>query len=74
MNVQHKNVNITIYKLPIGKMFLEFETADMTYVYFPECFYDRVEHKDNMIFAQKDKVQVAVLSHDEMKFNLFYKD
>lgn len=74
MSVQDKNVNITIYKLPVGKRLLEFKTAEMTHVYFPKRFYDRVEHKGNMIFAQKDKVLVAVLSDGEMKFKPFCKD
>ena len=46
----------------------------MTHIYFLKCFYDRVEHKGNMIFAQKDKVLVAVLSDGEMKFKPFCKD
>lgn len=73
MSVQNKNVNISIYKIPRKKRLLEAKISDITHVYFPKCFYDKVEHKGNIIFAQKEKVLIAVISNGEMQFKPFSK-
>lgn len=74
MSVQHKNVNITIYRLPTKKRFGETGIANITHAFMPECFYDEFLHFGNMVFARKNNVFIAMLSNGEMKFREFSED
>ena len=71
MSVQHKNVNITIYKLPDKKRLGESDIAQMTHAYMPKDFYDELELCKNMVFARKNGVFVAMLSDGEMQYRPF---
>ena len=68
MSVQHKSVNITVYKLPTEKRLGETGIADMTHLYMPQDFYDEFELRGNTVFARKNGIFVAVISDGEMKF------
>ncbi len=71
MSVQNKNVNITIYKLPEKKRLGETKIADMTHAYMPKCFYDEFEMHDNIVFARKNGVFVALICDDKPEFKPF---
>ncbi len=71
MSVQHRNVNITIYKLPEKKRFGESAVSDITHAYMPECFYDEFIKKENAVFARKNGVFAAFISNGELFFKPF---
>ena len=71
MSVQHKNVNITIYRIPSRKRLLEFKLARMTHIYMPRQFYDRVMLEGNRVFAQKNNVLVAVTASGKLQYRPF---
>ena len=74
MSVQNKNVNITIYKLPDKKRLGETKISDMTHAYMPKCFYDEFEMRENIIFARKNGVFVALICDGKPEFRPFDKD
>lgn len=61
MSIQHKNINITIYRIPGRKRMGEKNISDITHLYFPKCFYDEYELKENMVFARKHKCLIAII-------------
>ncbi|NMP36881.1 MAG: hypothetical protein GX051_01955 [Clostridiales bacterium] len=71
MSVQHKNVNITIYRLPDKKRFPEQTLSRLTHAYFPKCFYDEVVEHENVIFARKGSVLVALIMNGKYTFKPF---
>ncbi len=73
MSVQNKNVNITIYKLPERKRFGETAVSSMTHAYMPKEFYDRFEHNDNIVFAVKNGVFIALISDGTLQYKPFDK-
>lgn len=73
-SVQHKNVNITIYKLPEKARLGEIGISDITHAYMPECFYDEFILSGNTVFARKNGVFVALVSDGEMSFRPFNED
>lgn len=74
MSVQNKNVNITIYKLPTKKRLGETGIADMTHAYMPKCFYDEFEMRENIIFARKNGVFIAMICNGKPEFREFNED
>lgn len=74
MSVQNKNVNITIYKLPDRIRPGETKISDITHAYMPKCFYDEFEMHDNIIFARKNGVLVAMICNGNPEFKPFNKD
>ena len=74
MSVQNESVNITIYKLPTKKRLGEAHIADMTHAYMPKCFYDEFKMQDNIVFARKNGVYVALICNDKPEFKPFNED
>ncbi len=74
MSVQNKNVNITIYKLPEKKRLGETKIAAMTHAYMPKCFYDEFEINENIVFARKNGVFVALICNSKPEFKPYNKD
>ncbi len=74
MSVQHENVNITIYRLPTKKRLGETGIADMTHAYMPKAFYDEAELTENIMFARKNGVFVALISNGKLKYREFCPD
>lgn len=68
MSVQYKNVNITIYKIPQKKRLGEFGLSPITHAYMPVDFYDEFMLSENIAFARKNNVFVALISDGELKF------
>lgn len=68
MSVQHKNVNMTIYRIPDKIRIGETGISKITHAYMPVDFYDEFELKGNTLFARKDGIFVAMISNGEMKF------
>ena len=71
MSVQNKNVNITIYKIPTKKRLGESDISSLTHAYMPKDFYDEFELCENMVFARKNGVFVAMISNGELQFKPF---
>ncbi len=71
MSVQHKNVNITIYKLPDKKRLGETAIADMTHAYMPKDFYDEFELLENRVFARKNGVFVSLTANGRLQYRPF---
>lgn len=74
MSVQSKNVNITIYKLPRKKRLGETKISEITHAYMPECFYDEFELDENIIFARKNGVFVAMICSANPFFKPYNED
>ncbi len=73
MSVQNKSVNLTIYKIPKVMRVAEIKLSKVTHAYMPKCFYDEFELNDNVVFARRDKVFVALISNGELKFRPYDK-
>ena len=71
MSVQNKNVNITVYKLPVKKRLGETDVASMTHAYMPKDFYDEYALCGNTVFARKNGVFIALISNGELKYKPF---
>ena len=71
MSVQHKNVNITIYKLPDKKRLGETAIAKMTHAYMPKDFYDEFEMQNDRVFARKNGVLVALIANGKLAYKPF---
>ena len=71
MSIQHKNVNITIYKLPDRIRLGETSVADITHAYMPKEHYDEFELNNNTVFARKNGVYIAMISNGELKYKSF---
>ncbi|MBE6811962.1 MAG: hypothetical protein E7523_03670 [Ruminococcaceae bacterium] len=71
MSVQHKNVNITIYKLPDKKRLGETAIADMTHAYMPKDFYDEFELLEDRVFARKNGVFVSLTANGRLQYKPF---
>ncbi len=71
---QHRNVNITIYKLPEKPRLGETGISDITHAYMPKCFYDEFILSENTVFARKNGVFVALISDGELSFRPFDAD
>lgn len=74
MTVQHKSVNITIYKMPKKKRLGEKHICSMTHAYMPREFYDSFELHDNVVIARKNNVFVALIANDTLEFKPFNND
>lgn len=74
MSVQNESVNITIYKLPTKKRLGEAHISNMTHAYMPKCFYDEFEMCDNIVFARKNGVFVALICDGKPGFKPFNED
>lgn len=74
MSVQHEAVNITIYKIPEKKRLGEKHISTITHAYMPKDFYDEFELYDNMVFARKNNVFVAMISNGSLKFKTFNEE
>ena len=74
MSVQHKSVNITVYKLPKKKRLGESAVCDITHAYMPRGLYDEFELEGNTVFARKNGVFVALISDGELKFKPYNPD
>ncbi|MBQ6164871.1 MAG: hypothetical protein IJK23_10405 [Clostridia bacterium] len=74
MSAQHKNVNITIYRLPDRRRLGETAVARMTHLYLPRDLYDEVILEDNAVFARKNGVFAAVLSNGPLIYKPYDKD
>lgn len=68
MSVQNNNVNITIYKLSEKIRLPETQLSKVTHAYFPKCFYDEVEERENIVFARKNSVFVALIMNGKYIF------
>ena len=74
MSVQHKNVNVTVYKLPTEKRLGESAVCDITHAYMPRDLYDEFELDGNMVFARKNGVFVAFISDGELEYKPYNPD
>lgn len=68
MSVQDRNINITIYKMPIKKRLLEFRIAQITHAYMPKERFDKLEIEGNYVFGLKGKVLIAMIANGELKY------
>ncbi len=73
-SVQHKNVNITIYKLPEKLRLGETGITDITHAYMPKWLYDEFILSGNTVFARKNGVFVSLISDGELNFRPFNED
>ena len=71
MSIQHKNVNITIYKLPDRIRLGETSVANITHALMPKEQYDEFELNNNTVFARKNGVYIAMISNGELKYKPF---
>ena len=67
-SAQHKNINITIYKLPEKSRLGETGITDITHAYMPKCLYDEFILSENIVFARKNGVFVAFIADGEQEF------
>lgn len=74
MSVQHKNINITIYKIPDKKRLGEVGISSVTHAYMPKEFYDEFILSDNTVFARKNGVFLAMISNGELTYRPFNKE
>ena len=74
MSVQHKNVNVTVYKLPQRKRLGESDVCDITHAYMPCDLYDEFELDNNTVFARKNKVFVALISDGVLEYKPYNSD
>lgn len=68
MSAQHKNVNITIYKMPVKKRLLEFRIAQITHAFMPKEKFDRFEQGENYVIASRGKVLFAMFGNRPMAY------
>ncbi len=68
LSVQHKNVNITIYKLPEKLRLGETGITDITHAYMPKWLYDEFILSGNVVLARKNGVFVALIADGEQEF------
>ncbi|MGI6523487.1 MAG: hypothetical protein ACOX2Y_06410 [Christensenellales bacterium] len=71
MSVQYKNINLTIYKLPVKKRLLEFHIAKMTHIYMPKEKFDILRLDENYVFGKKGKVLIAIIANGKLKYRPF---
>ncbi len=74
MSIQDENVNITIYELAAKKRLGKTATASMTHAYMPKDFYDEFEHNENMVFARKNSVFVALIANGSLCYKPFCEE
>lgn len=74
MSLQYQNVNITVYKMPENRMLGELETANLTHAYLPVDYYDEIEHRDNIVFARKNGIFLALIANGTLKYKPFSED
>lgn len=74
MSVQHENVNVTIYKLPQKKRLGEGSICDITHAYMPRDLYDESVLEDNVVFARKNGVFVALISNGALEYKPYNPD
>ena len=72
-SAQHKNVNITIYKIPEKNRFGEFGISKITHAYMPREFYDELTLSGNTVTARKNNVFVALISDGLLSYKPFDK-
>jgi hypothetical protein len=68
MSVQHKNINITIYKIPRKKRLAEFHLADITHAYMPKEKFDEFHIEDNLVFGRKGRVLLAMIASGKLTY------
>lgn len=68
MSVQHKNINITIYKIPNKKRLGEFHLADITHAYMPKEKFDEFNLEGNYVFVRKGKVLLAMIASGDLSY------
>jgi hypothetical protein len=74
MSIQHKNVNITVYKLPQKKRLGESAVCDITHAYMPRDLYDEFVLDGNMVIARKGGVFVAMISDGQLEYKPYNPD
>ena len=74
MSAQHKNVNVTVYRLPQKKRLAEPGAARLTHLYLPRELYDEVILEDRAVFARKNGVFAAVLANGPLRYKPYDKD
>lgn len=68
MSVQHKNINITIYRIPKKKRLGEFFLSDITHAYMPKEKFDEFSLEGNYVFGRKGKVLLAMIASGELTY------
>lgn len=68
MSVQHKNINITIYKIPQKKRLAEFFISDITHAYMPKEKFDEFSLEGNYVFGRKGKTLLAMIASGELSY------
>ena len=68
MSAQHKNVNITVYRLPEKARPGEISPARMTHLYLPRDLWDEVILEETAVFARKNGVFAAVLANGPLAY------
>ncbi len=68
-SVQHQNINLTIYKLPKKKAFLEKEILHFTHAYFPQQLFDEVKIEENYIFGRYQNTFIALIGKNKLEVN-----
>ena len=67
-SVQERNVNLSIYNIPINKGIMEDELLDYTHAYFPEKQFDSTLLMDNYLFGKKGETYCAFIGANEFKY------
>jgi len=67
-SVQNKNVNLSIYRIPEKKGFLELDLLDYTRAHFPAEKFDTAFVADNYVFGKKGETYIAFIGANPLEY------
>ncbi len=67
-SVQNKNVNLSIYRIPGKKGFLELDLLDYTRAHFPVAKFDTAFVADNYVFGKKGETYIAFIGANPLEY------
>ncbi|MFO8029815.1 MAG: hypothetical protein R6U28_08130 [Cyclonatronaceae bacterium] len=67
-SVQNKNVNLSIYRIPGKKGFLELDLLDYTRAYFPVAKFDTAFVANNYVFGKKGETYIAFIGANPLEY------
>lgn len=67
-SVQDKNINLSIYKIPNKKGFMEESLVDYTHAYFPKELMDEVVLQGRYIFGRLGKSYIAMIGMKDLAY------
>jgi hypothetical protein len=68
-SAQHKNVNITMYALPLLKRLTEPKFPHFTHAYFPAPLFDEVVRDENRLFGRYKRTYIALIGKNRLFFH-----